>query len=406
MKYLACLLLTFSASWTLADTSSEAIQTLSRYRTDMGLSAVKHSDKLKQAAVGHSQYLAALPDREILSKLAPDGTPEMHRQRAGFPKFIGVNIGDRTKRFGYAFAAGEQVVFSDRGNTGAYAVEQLIATVYHRSGLLKPEWTELGAAVDTVNAVLVMGEGAARGKVATHWMGVYPADQSTTARVAFSHEIPDPAPDKPGQWLGLPVSIHAATGQTIKTSKFELLDEKGLRVVGRILEAKSDSRIAQSEVFFMPERPLQYATRYSVEADISVGNTTKNMRWTFQTPPNPFAVLPTASTTELMPGVPQTIELQGVQGNWDWQTQMNTIQGVTIETKSLGAGKMQITFPAACGADCAATVIIKHAGPHPSTEQRHFVMSKTWLASRPAPAVVFPQQLVDAALSLRSARPH
>ncbi len=390
----------------LAQTGSEAVQALSRYRTAMGLSAVVPNDKLNQTAIGHSQYLSALTDRSMLDKLAPDGTPEMHRERVGYPKFIGVTIGDRTKRFGYAYSAGEQIVFSDKGNTGAGAVEQLIATVYHRSGLFNPAWTELGAAVDTPDAVLVMGEGAARGSVAADWLGVYPADQSTTARVAFRNELPDPAPDRPGQWLGLPISIHAATGQMLKITRFALLDKNSVPVLGRLLESKSDARIVKNEAFFLPEKPLQYGTRYEVQADISVGATPKSLRWSFQTPPNPFTVLPLASTTELSPGVPQTIELQGLQANWNWQTQISAPQGVTIEAKSVGAGKMQITFPASCQGNCAATVIVKHEGPHPSTEQREFVMSKAWLTSRPAPPPQFPQQLVDEALALRVARPH
>lgn len=414
MKYVLGLWLGLATSWVYADTSTsaEAIQALSRYRTAMGLSAVVSNERLNQAAIGHSQYLSALTDRSILSKLASDGTPEMHRERVGYPKFIGVNIGDRIKRFGYSFGAGEQVVFSDKGNTGASAVEQLIATVYHRSGLLNPAWTELGSAVDTVDAVLVMGEGPARGRIAPDWIGIYPADQSTTARVAFSHELPDPAPDRPGQWLGLPISIHAAAGQVIKTSRFDLIDSQGVKVVGRLLEAKSDSKIAKSEVFFMPEKPLQYAMRYSVIADISVGvpahEVQKNMRWSFQTPPNPFAILPVAATTELMPGVPQTIELQGVQGNWSWQTQMNTLEGVAIDVKNVGNGKMQITFPASCGGDCMVAVIVQHEGPHPSTERREFVMNKAWVDNRPVTplAVVFPKQLIDQAASLRGARPH
>ncbi len=181
-----------------------------------------------------------------------------------------------------------------------------------------------------------------------------------------------------------------------------------IRVSGRLLVTKSDSRIGKNEAFFMPEQPLNYGTRYEVQADISVGQEAQKLRWSFQTPPNPFAVLPLAATTELMPGVPQTIELQGIQGNWNWQTQMNTIEGVAIETKNIGAGKMQITFPASCGGECKATVIVKHEGPHPSTEQREFVMSKAWLASRPVTVaeVRFPKQLTDAAIALRSARPH
>ncbi len=399
-------LLGFYTHAVLAQTGSEAVQALSRYRTAMGLSAVTPNEKLNQTALGHSQYLSALTDRSILDKLAPDGTPEMHRERVGYPKFIGVTIGDRTKRFGYAYSAGEQIVFSDKGNTGAGAVEQLIATVYHRSGLFNPAWTELGTAVDTPDAVLVMGEGAAKGRVAVDWLGVYPADQSTTARVAFRNELPDPAPDRPGQWLGLPISIHAATGQTLKTVKFDVMDSRGAKVAGRLLEARTDARITKNEAFFLPDKPLQYGTRYEVQVDISVGATAKNLRWSFQTPPNPFAVLPASATTQLMPGVPQTIELQGLQGNWNWQTQISAPQGVVIEAKSVGTGKMQITFPASCQGDCTATVIVRHEGPHPSTEQREFLMSPAWLASRPAAAVVFPKQLIDEALTLRGARPH
>jgi hypothetical protein len=370
----------------LADTSAQAVQTLNRYRQAMGLGALTANERLNQTAWGHSQYLSMLADRGILSKVAPDGTPEMHLERVGYPKFVGATLGERTKRFGYAYGAGEQIVFSDKGNTGAGAVDQLIATVYHRSGLFNPAWTELGSAVDTPDTVLVMGEGASKGRVATDWIGVYPADQSITARIAFQNELPDPAPDRAGQWLGLPISIHAAAEQTLKALRFDLSDARGAKVAGRLLESKSDARINNGEVFFLPDQPLQYGARYAVQADISVGTaaqeTQKSLRWSFQTPPNPFIVLPLAAITEMMPDVPQTIELQGVQGNWDWQTQMSAPQGVTIEIKNTGSGKMQMTFPASCNADCTVSITIKHEGPHPSTERREFVMSKAWLASR------------------------
>ncbi len=413
-KFCIYLLLCAQLGSALADSGQEAVQALSRYRTAMGLSAVTPNAALKQAALGHSQYLSALLDRAILGKLAPDGTPEMHRQRAGNPKFTGLTIGDRTKRAGYFFGAGEQVVFSSAGNSGAYAVEELMATVYHRSGLLNPAWTELGAAVDTPDAVLVMGEGPVKAKVANDWIAVYPANQSTTARVAFQNEIPDPAPDRPGQWLGLPVSIHAAAGQVLQISQFQLFEHAEnpipASVKGRLLTAKNDTKIAKNEAFFMPEFPLNYNLRYEAVAEMTVvtasGSTPKTLRWTFQTPANPFAVLPITATTELIPGVPQIIELHGIQGNWSWQARSSAPAGTTIDMKDLGGGKIQISFPASCDESCNAKLVIQHTGPHPSTVERQFIVNKAALKVHTSAPIVFPKQLQDAAQALKSASPY
>jgi len=390
---------------TLAQTQSgsglQALETLNRYRAAMGLSALVWSGTLTQTAKAHSQYLSSLQDRTILSKLAPDGTPEMHRERAGNANFTGVTLGDRTKHQGYRYGAGEQVVFNERDFSGAAVVDQLMTTVYHRSGLLNPAWSELGGAVDSPDAVLVLGESAIKSKIPPNWLAMFPSDQSTAPRIGFQNELPDPAPERAGQWLGLPISIHAAAGNRLTIQRFGLRNtaDPSQWVAGKVLEHRIDNRIAQHEVFFLPTHPLRYGAQYEVQAELMVNLAPRKLVWRFQTAPNPFIVIPTQSVIEVMPGVAQLVDIQGMQGSMQWESSTIAPQGVSIEVKRLASEQIQITFPTSCNADCKANVVVQHQGPQPSTERREFVVSKAWLAARPI-AELMPKELVAAAKNL------
>ncbi len=406
IKSIAALCVWLWASAAAAQPSPSALSRLNQYRADLGLSQLVTHQLLDQTALAHSQYLSALQDRSVLSKLAPDGTPEMHLERTGFAKFTGVTIGDRVKRQGYRYPAGEQVVFNERYNSGADVVDQLITTVYHRSGLLNPVWSELGTAADTPDAVLVLGEGSTKSKVAGDWLAYYPAHQSFARRIAFQNELPDPAPERPGQWLGLPISIHAAAGMRLQVQQFVVqrlssnMQAPVQTVDGKILDSAHDRLVGANEAFFLPLMPLDYSAQYDVSVQLLINQVPRALRWTFQTPPNPYQVLPISAVTEVVPGVPQSLELQGVQGNWGWQVQISSPQNATIEARNLGGGKMTINFPSNCTASCRLLVTVKHEGPHPSTEVREFVTSKVWLAARPAQPLSYPKELLAAADSI------
>ena len=403
-RYFLFVIFVFCATASLAQTSTSAIARLNQYRADLGLSQLIHNDTLAQTALAHSQYLSALQDRSILSKVAPNGTPEMHLERVGYAKFTGVTLGDRAKYQGYPYGAGEQVIFNERDNSGAAVVDQLIATVYHRSGLLNPAWSQLGAAVDTPDSVLVLGEGPVRSKVAADWIAFYPANKSFVRRVGFQNELPDPAPERPGQWLGLPISVHAAAGQRLQVQRFSVqkISNNPQIISGKVLDATRDRLINTNEAFFLPTTPLEYASEYEVTVQLLVNQAARTLSWTFQTPPNPFNVLPRNAVIEVTPGTPQTLELEGVQGNWGWQVNITGPQNAQqIEAINLGKGKMQINFPSNCSASCRLLVTVKHEGPHPSTEQREFIVSKAWLAGRPAQPVAYPKELIAAAESVR-----
>jgi len=402
-RYFLLIVFVLWTSQPYAQSSASAIARLNQYRADLGLSQLTYSDMLGQTALAHSQYLSALQDRTILTKVAPNGVPEMHLERVGYAKFTGVTLSDRVKYQGYIYGAGEQVIFNERDYTGAAAVDQLMATVYHRSGLLNPAWSQIGAATDTPDGVLVLGEGPVRSKVAADWIAVYPADKSFTRRVGFQNELPDPAPERPGQWLGLPISIHAAGGQRLQVQRFSVQKLSGTpqTIPGKILDAARDRLIGTNEAFFLPAMPLDYNAAYEVNVQLLVNQSVRTLRWTFQTPPNPFNISPRSATIEVTPGTPQILELEGVQGNWGWQINASGPQNAQIEALNLGKGKMQINFPGNCGANCRLLVTVKHEGPHPSTEEREFIVSKAWLANSSGQSSAYPKELMNAVDSVR-----
>jgi uncharacterized protein YkwD len=398
---LSCAWFAACVSAQTADTSSLALATLNKYRAAMGLGTLAWNYTLEQTAVGHSQYLSALTDRSILSKLASDGTPEMHRQQTGRAKFTGVTLTDRTKRTGYKFGAGEQVVFNERQNSGADVVDQLMATVYHRSGLLNPAWSELGGAVDTSDAVLVLGEGSTKNRVVSDWIGTFPGNNTTVSRIAFQNEIPDPAPERAGQWLGLPISIHTVAGRRLKFDRFELCDtdHPTQPVEGRVLDHVSDMRVGENELFFLPTKPLRYGATYEVKAQIIVNLTPQNLSWRFQTPANPFSVTPKQAVIEVTPGLVQIVEIKGMQGAMGWSSNMSAPEGSVVTVNRVGSN-VEVIFPSTCNAQCKATLEIKHEGPSPSVERREFIVSPAYLAAKPA-VELLPKELIDAAHELQ-----
>ncbi|MCF8167327.1 MAG: hypothetical protein K9K38_16710 [Rhodoferax sp.] len=392
-----------------------AIDSLNHYREAMGLGRLTPNDLLTQTALAHRQYVSNVPDRSVFGLVTPDGIPYMHLQAPGSAFFSGVTLGERAKRQGYPYGVGEQGVTTDskgRVLTGQYVVDQLMATVYHRSGLLKPGWTELGAAVGTHDAILVLGEGRVKGQVAADWLATYPMHRTTTARVAFKRELPDPAPERAGQWLGLPISIHAAVGSSLRVERFELRERvqpaeptqateigSGALVAGRLLDATNDQLIGKHEAFFLPSMPLKYAATYEVTAEFGIRQKVSNLRWSFQTPEDPFAVIPTAAVTEVTPGVAQSLEIVGTQGAWSLETKATAPSQTHIPMSKSPDGKLTFSFPETCNASCGVTVVVQHSGPHPSTLQREFVVAKSWLASRTVDQVL-PQSFLAIANDL------
>ena len=231
------------AAQNLSNTEADsALAQLNAYRKAMGLSVLVKNAPLTAAAMRHSLYRSViLADNKEAENFDVNGTPGSHFQMIPNPYFTGKTLKDRVTLEGYTANATE-VSTSGSRKSGAEFIHQMMASVYHRSGVLDFQWDEAGFGVIDKEPVMVLG--ASRKAVdAPLQPVVFPPPDSVIEPIGFKNERPDPLPDRAAQWKGLPISIHAAKGQVLDIRKFELLNEAGQVLAGRLLTHGNDKRL-------------------------------------------------------------------------------------------------------------------------------------------------------------------
>ncbi|NBX56202.1 MAG: hypothetical protein EBQ82_01790 [Betaproteobacteria bacterium] len=100
-------------------------------------------------------------------------------------------------------------------------------------------------------------------------------------------------PDRATQWKGLPISIHAVKGQVLDIRKFELINEAGQVLAGRLLTHGNDKRLGPHEAYWVPYAPLQFGQAYRPAISYGLAGRAQEASWTFRTASDPFLVQPT-----------------------------------------------------------------------------------------------------------------
>ena len=167
----------------------------------------------------------------------------------------------------------------------------MIASVYHRTGVLGFQWDEAGFGVIDKEPVMVLGASRKAIDMPTQPV-VFPPPDSVIEPIGFKNERPDPLPDRAAQWKGLPISIHAAKGQVLDIRKFELLNEAGQQVAGRLLTQGNDKRLGKNEAYWVPYAPLQFGQAYRPSISYLLAGRLHEASWTFRMASDPFQVQP------------------------------------------------------------------------------------------------------------------
>ena len=278
-----------SRSTTEADS---ALAQLNAYRKAMGLSVLTPNNALTLAALRHSLYRSViLADNKEAENFDVNGTPGSHFQMIPNLYFTGKTLKDRVTLEGYTANANE-VSTSGSRKSGAEFIHQMIASVYHRSGVLDFQWDEAGFGVIDKEPVMVLGA-SRKGVDAPVQPVVFPPPDSVIEPIAFKNERPDPLPDRATQWKGLPISIHAAKGQVLDIRQFQLLNEAGQVLAGRLLTHGNDKRLGKHEAYWVPYAPLQFGQTYRPSISYLLAGRAQESSWTFRTASDPFLVQPT-----------------------------------------------------------------------------------------------------------------
>jgi uncharacterized protein YkwD len=271
--------------------ADSALAQLNAYRKAMGLSVLVKNAPLTAAAMRHSLYRSViLADNKEAENFDVDGTPGSHFQMTPNPFFSGKTLKDRVTQEGYTSSVTE-VSTSGSRKSGAEFIHQMIASVYHRTGVLGFQWDEAGFGVIDKEPVMVLGASRKATDMPAQPV-VFPPPDSVIEPIGFKNERPDPLPDRAAQWKGLPISIHAAKGQVLDIRKFELLNEAGQQVAGRLLTQGNDKRLGKNEAYWVPYAPLQFGQAYRPSISYLLAGRLHEASWTFRMASDPFQVQP------------------------------------------------------------------------------------------------------------------
>ena len=271
--------------------ADSALAQLNAYRKAMGLSVLVKNASLTAAAMRHSLYRSViLADNKEAENFDVDGTPGSHFQMTPNPFFSGKTLKDRVTQEGYTSSVTE-VSTSGSRKSGAEFIHQMIASVYHRTGVLGFQWDEAGFGVIDKEPVMVLGASRKAIDMPTQPV-VFPPPDSVIEPIGFKNERPDPLPDRAAQWKGLPISIHAAKGQVLDIRKFELLNEAGQQVAGRLLTQGNDKRLGKNEAYWVPYAPLMFGQAYRPSISYLLAGRLHEASWTFRMASDPFQVQP------------------------------------------------------------------------------------------------------------------
>jgi uncharacterized protein YkwD len=216
-----------------------------------------------------------------------------HIETVGHPDFTGVRAINRVSAVGANYAyVGEVVSFRGSTQQPADCVNQLLNTVFHRSGLLNTDLSIVGLSYldtpDKVSGACVIEPAyASVPRVRpTGWVGVYPGFNQTNVPIGMPiGESPDPAPNVPNAQKGSPISVYLNSALATVNS-FTLVAAGSTLPVPTVQITYSNfpANLTKSEAHILPTQQLQNRTTYNVSfsGTLTDGtNTTKS--WSFTT---------------------------------------------------------------------------------------------------------------------------
>jgi uncharacterized protein YkwD len=137
--------------------ADSALAQLNTYRKAMGLSVLTANNALTVAALRHSLYRSViLAENKEAENFDVNGTPGSHFQMIPNLYFTGKTLKDRVTLEGYTANATEVSTSGSRKSSAEF-IHQMIASVYHRSGVLDFQWDEAGFGVIDKEPVMVLG---------------------------------------------------------------------------------------------------------------------------------------------------------------------------------------------------------------------------------------------------------
>lgn len=352
----------------------DIVEHISLLRRLAGLDAVRLEGSLTDAADAHASYL-----------MAHGGID--HTQQRQNKHFLGILPEDRAVASRYPSRTVREVIARSADN-GPKAVDQLMASVYHRMQLLHPQIDEVGTGGRSRQGeavyVLELGHSQWRkfcqnlkrhrpqksaelayGHCADESAGItvgriesvrqsllrrqpaaviWPPHNYDDFPVLMSLETPRPLPERAAPGNPLTVKFNLSQG-AVRVQEWQLLlQDDGGKAVRQIdttlLSRQNDTNrlLREGEFALVPLSPLRHDTAYESVLVFSLGGETRRMRWSFSTQPLPWETLDLS--------VPGTVWTDSGQA-WILQRQRGNAAsfGDHLQLQSDGNMKIEIVTP-------------------------------------------------------------
>lgn len=291
-------------SLTYAQSSPEyaLVSAYNGFRSKLGLGLLAQNPLLDTAASNHLHYVltndinnAGSVDMSAIN--AKYNRPQFHIEDSTKPLYTGDQEIDRARHVGYSGAyVGEEGAFG--GNIGVLAAfNSLVATVYHRAGLMYQFPREIGVSVgNDASQTVVMELGYQTGvkgqSNASDYMGAYPADKQTAVPLYAGVETPNPFPDLstanadfPTK-TSFPICVTIKEGLALQVGSFTVTEAGQTTPLDvRLMTHRNDPNayLASNTAFIIGKVPFKAKTVYNVSFSGTSGGSAMSKNWSFTT---------------------------------------------------------------------------------------------------------------------------
>jgi uncharacterized protein YkwD len=285
---------TSSGTSTYAASSQELafFTMLNDFRGKLGLGLVMQSAAMDKADSNHLQYL--LTNNVDFGAVDPvTGRPVVHSEDPARPGYTGVGSLDRAKFAGYPAAYMSEQLTYGLGSGATVALSSLIASVYHREGLMSQAPRDFGISVGTdkfQTMVLSFGYTTKAQKNASDFFGVYPADKQTGVALATYPEVPNPYPEitmnEFATKSSFPVTVVSEESTTLAVESFTMTEAgQGTPLDARLLTAASDPNklLKKNTAYLVGKAAFKAGTTYNVSFKGTVNGAAVTKAWSFTT---------------------------------------------------------------------------------------------------------------------------
>ncbi len=256
---------------------SDPIQTLNNLRAIYGLNRLYENRQLAFAAEKHAYYLKG------------QNQPS-HYEESNQPNYFGKDPMERALKSEYSntsFSVGEVLAFYDGERSND--IEKFLVAIYHRFLILEPKYNEVGSHYiknGTTNIIEIM-LGVRNDMSNNIQTSYYPYDNQIDIPLLFypSQEIPNPMPER--EIVGYPITFQISSGNKLDIVSFNLYDDKGNNLDGKIMNTSTDEHITESQFGFIPYNKFRENTKYTVNISGYINGSPFSKRWSFTTKKEP-----------------------------------------------------------------------------------------------------------------------